>query len=124
VAVKVNLTCSGSYRPVLGKPAGETYVTHGATAYALAAILLKEGAKRVRFIESAPFVDPLEEVVADAGWDVKALQALGNIEFENTRNLGAAKSYAHLPVPGGGHLFSAFELNHSYQDTDVFVSLA
>jgi uncharacterized protein (DUF362 family) len=124
VAVKVNLTCSGSYRPVLGKSAGETYVTHGATAYALAAILLKEGARRVRFMESAPFVDPLEEVVANAGWEVKALQALGNIEFENTRNLGVAKSYAHLPVPGGGHLFSAFELNHSYQDADVFVSLA
>ena len=29
-----------------------------------------------------------------------------------------------LPVPHGGHVFKAFDLNHSYQDCDVFVSLA
>jgi len=28
-----------------------------------------------------------------------------------------------LKVPGGGHLFSRFELNHSYVDTDVLASL-
>jgi uncharacterized protein (DUF362 family) len=27
-------------------------------------------------------------------------------------------------VPGGGYIFSSFELNHSYSDTDVFISMA
>ena len=27
-------------------------------------------------------------------------------------------------MPKGGHLFPAFDLNHSYQDCDVFVSIA
>ncbi|MCP4709832.1 MAG: DUF362 domain-containing protein, partial [Planctomycetes bacterium] len=55
---------------------------------------------------------------------IEALFSLGNVEIENTRNLGLGKTYSTLPVPGGGYLFSSFELNHSYQDTDVFISLA
>jgi hypothetical protein len=27
-------------------------------------------------------------------------------------------------VPGGGYLFPAYDLNHAYEDTDVFVSMA
>jgi uncharacterized protein (DUF362 family) len=49
---------------------------------------------------------------------------MGQVEFENTRNLGTAKSYAHLNVPGGGYMFSAFNFNRAYADTDVMVSLA
>jgi len=55
---------------------------------------------------------------------VNALQALGNVEFENTRNLGLGQRYATLRVPGGGGMFSTFDLNHAYDDTDVMVSLA
>jgi hypothetical protein len=66
----------------------------------------------------------LAETLALARWDVKALEALGQVEFENTRNLGNAKTYAHLPVPGGGYMFSSFDFNHAYTDTDVLVSLA
>jgi uncharacterized protein (DUF362 family) len=125
VTVKVNLTTpSEPFTSLFDRPPGETYVTHGDTAAALAAILLREGARRVRFVESSPFNRALEEVAADAGWDVKALSGLGAVEFENTRNLGSGKQYARLPVPSGGHLFEHFELNHSYHDTDVFVSLA
>jgi len=126
VTVKVNLTTPAErpFESLFDRPPGETYVTHGDTAAALAAILLREGARRVRFVESSPFPDPLEQIATAAGWDVKALAALGSVEFENTRNLGGAKSYSRLPVPSGGHLFEYFELNHSYADTDVFVSLA
>ena len=53
-----------------------------------------------------------------------ALSALGKIEFENTRNLGQGRRYSHLPVPGGGLMFSSFDFNHSYEETDVLVSLA
>jgi len=38
--------------------------------------------------------------------------------------LGEGKSYATLPAPFGGYMFASLELNHSYQDTDVMISLA
>ena len=124
VTVKVNLTCDGSFEKLFGKPPGESYITHGATAIALATLLLSNGAQKVRFVDSAPFRLPLDQVLTMAGWDVSSLLALGNVEVENTRNLGTGSQYARLNVPGGGYLFSYFELNHCFQDTDVFVSLA
>jgi uncharacterized protein (DUF362 family) len=45
------------------------------------------------------------------------------LEFENTNFLGRGKEYVRFPVPRGGHLFPAFDLNHSYRDLDVFVSI-
>ncbi|MFB3922648.1 MAG: DUF362 domain-containing protein [Terriglobia bacterium] len=124
VTVKVNLTCSGYFENQFGRPPGETYITHGATAMALTSLLLAEGARRVRIVDSVPILEPMEQVLTLAGWDVPALLALGNVEVENTRNLGLGQSYMQLPVPTGGYLFSSFELNHSYVDTDVFISLA
>src|SRR5262249_55164080 len=46
------------------------------------------------------------------------------IEFEDTRNRGSASSYKEVGVPGGGDLFPAYLLNHSYIDCDVYISLA
>jgi hypothetical protein len=59
-----------------------------------------------------------------ADWDTKALSNMGKVEFENTRNLGSGKSYAHFKVPNGGLMFATLDLNKSYEDTDVMVSLA
>jgi uncharacterized protein (DUF362 family) len=91
---------------------------------ALCGLLLAAGARRVRFVESAPYQEPMEQVLEWAGWDVETLLGLGNVEVENTRNLGEGKKYSPLRVPTGGYLFSHFELNHSYADTDFFISLA
>jgi len=124
VTVKVNLTCDGTYRDLFGRPAGESYITHGATAIGLASLLLSSGAQKVRFVDSVPFRTTLDQVLTLAGWDVPTLLALGNIEVENTRNLGNGSQYATMTVSGGGYLFSYFQLNHSYHDTDVFMSLA
>jgi uncharacterized protein (DUF362 family) len=121
VTVKVNLT-GWPILPIGGRPAGEAYVTHGDTALALAQALKDGGARRVRFVESQGVALPLEEVAAAAGWNVPALLALG-AEFENTRNLGKGSGYARLAVPDGGRLFSYVDVNHSYAETDVFVSL-
>jgi uncharacterized protein (DUF362 family) len=121
VTVKVNLT-GWPFQWIGGRAPGESYVTHGDTALALAQVLKEGGANRVRFVESQGVALPLESVVAAAGWNVPALQALG-VEFENTRNLGLGSQYARLTVPGGGRLFSYLDVNHSYADTDVFVSL-
>jgi uncharacterized protein (DUF362 family) len=123
VTVKLNLTGS-DHKPFLGRPVGETYVTHYATAMALTSLLFGAGARRVRLVESTQSRGGLESTLAGLGWDVPALAALGKVEFENTRNLGQGRKYSHLRVPGGGLMFSAFDLNHSYEDTDVMVSLA
>jgi uncharacterized protein (DUF362 family) len=123
VTVKLNLTGT-NFTPYMKRPVGETYMTHYATAVTLASLLFAAGAKRVRFVESTQSRAELASTLKMADWDVKALEALGKMEFENTRNLGLGKGYAHLPVPKGGYMFSALDLNHSYADTDVMISLA
>jgi uncharacterized protein (DUF362 family) len=122
VTVKVNLT-GWPFQAIAGRAPAEAYVTHGDTAGALAALLADAGARRIRFVDSVATALPLEQAVAAAGWDVRALQAAGPVEFENTRNLGQGRRYAQLRVAGGGRVFSSFEVNPSYADTDVFVSL-
>ncbi|HVM48122.1 MAG TPA: DUF362 domain-containing protein [Candidatus Acidoferrum sp.] len=123
VTVKLNLTGS-DFRRILGRPVGETYMSHPASVMALTAALLGAGARRVRIVESTQRRARLEFTLTGAGWDVPALEALGNVEFENTRNLGSSSTYARLPVPGGGYMFSSFDLNRAYVDTDVLVSMA
>ena len=89
-------------------------------------LLGRAGAKRVRLVESCwGTAGPLEEYMLDSGWNVRTLQtAAPKVEFENTNALGLGKQYARVAVPGGGHVFPAYDLNHSYVDTDVFVSMA
>lgn len=122
VTIKLNLTGT-NFVPYMDRPVGETYMTHEATAHALAAALFAAGARRVRFVESTQSRAKLEDTLALADWDINALNALGRVEFENTRNLGSGKKYANMKVPTGGYMFSSFEFNHSYADTDVLVSL-
>src|SRR6266576_1247205 len=95
VTVKLNLTGT-DFQPFLDRPVGETYMTHCDTALALAAALFRAGAKRVRFVESTQSTSALQSTLSLADWDIKAFEGLGKVEFENTRNLGLGKSYAHL----------------------------
>ena len=122
VTVKINLTGS-NFRATYDRPVGESYMTHPATVMAMTAAFFSAGARRVRLVESTNLRQPLEKTLVDAGFDLRAFQALGHTEVEDTRNLGHGKEYATLKVPGSGHLFESFDLNHSYVDTDVFVSL-
>jgi uncharacterized protein (DUF362 family) len=122
VTIKINLTGT-NFTQFLDRPVGETYMTHETTAHALAAALFKAGAKRIVFVESTQSRATLDGTLALAGWNVKALSALGDVQFENTRNLGSGKSYSHIKVPTGGLMFSSFDVNHRYVDTDVMVSL-
>ncbi len=123
VTVKINLTGT-NFSPFLGRPVGETYMTHYSTALALGSLLFGAGARRVRFSESTNSRSELTASLGFADWDLGALKALGSVEFENTRNLGSGRKYAHLPVPGAGRMFTSFEFNHAYGETDVMVSLA
>lgn len=122
VAIKINLTGT-NFTEYMNRPVGETYMTHEAPARELVAALFRAGARRVRLLESTQSKSSLENTLDLAGWDVKALNSLGNVEYENTRNLGLGKTYSTLKVPTGGLFFSSLEVNHSYADTDVMVSL-
>ena len=122
VTVKVNLTGGGG--AMYGRPSGESYTTHPATALALASLLNDLGAARVRFVECCPSRATLEGFASGIGWDQSPFLALGNVSFENTRNLGSGNSYVQRNVPGTPQLFSYFMFNHCYADTDVMISLA
>lgn len=122
VTVKINLTGT-NFTHFLGRPVGETYMTHPDTVMALVSTLVEAGARRVRLVESNQSKASLEATLSLADWDVRALSALGKIEYENTRNLGSGGKYAHLKVPSGGYVFSSINVNQAYEDTDVMVSL-
>lgn len=125
VTVKLNLTGSPALK-FQGRPLGSTHYSHPKTVGAMAYLLDRAGAWRIRFVESGygPPV-PLEEYMLDSGWNVRQLQSIArNIEFENTNALGRGKKYSRFKVPGGGLIFPGYDLNHSYEETDVFVSMA
>jgi uncharacterized protein (DUF362 family) len=125
VTVKLNMTGSPGLR-VDGRAPGVTHYVHPKLVGATAHLLGKAGARRIRFVESAWATSgPLEEYLLDSGWNVRQLMAAApGVEFENTNALGKGKKYARFTVPGGGYLFPAYDLNHAYEDTDVFVSMA
>ena len=125
VTIKLNMTGSPGLR-VDGRPLGVTHYVHPKMVGATAHLLGKAGARRIRFVESAwATAGPLEEYLLDSGWNVRQLLAAApGVEFENTNALGKGKQYARFKVPGGGYLFPAYDLNHAYEDTDVFVSMA
>ena len=125
VTVKLNLTGSPGLR-FQGRPLGLTHYTNPKLVGATAHLMAQAGAKRVRFVESAWATGgPLEEYLLDAGWNVRSLSAVSPIvEFENTNALGKGKRYSRFTVPGGGYLYPAYDLNHAFEDTDVFVSMA
>jgi uncharacterized protein (DUF362 family) len=125
VTVKLNLT-GLSWKPVFGLPAQETYQTQPNTVAALCALLTEAGARRVVLVENLYWDKPFEQVLIEAGWDVKAIQSAGDhrVSFEDTRNRGAFPGYTRFKVPWGGFLYPAFDLNQRFGQTDVLVSLA
>lgn len=125
VAIKVNLTGRPSQR--LGHaPAELAHWTHPRVIGMTLHLMNEAGAKRIRILESPwSTTDPLEEYMMEANWDPSLiLNAAKKVEFENTNYLGNAKEYTRFKVPNGGHMFPAYDLNHSYADCDVFVSIA
>ena len=124
VAIKINLTGAPTYR--LGyAPLEDTHYTHPAVIAVTAQLLSKAGARRIRVLESPwATVEPVEEYLLRANIEPRdILSAAPNVEFENTNYLGLGKKYSRFTVPFGGYVFPAFDLNHSYEDCDVFVSI-
>ncbi|HZL52423.1 MAG TPA: DUF362 domain-containing protein [Terracidiphilus sp.] len=125
VAIKLNMT-SVPKDKLNDMPNEMTHWVHPQVIGALVSLLGKAGATRVRILESAPWgTKPLEDFMMAAGWQPKDFaSAATRVEFENTNFLGSGKTYSRFMVPGGGLMYAGYDLNHSYMDTDVFVSLA
>ncbi len=124
VAIKINLTGMPSYR-VGYLPLGDTHYTSPQVIAAAVHLIGQAGARRIRLLESPwSTADPVEEYLLQADWEPRdILSSAPNVEFENTNWLGSGKKYSRLVVPYGGYIFPAYDLNHSYEDCDVFVSL-
>ena len=125
VAVKINLTGSPTYR-VGYLPLEDTHYTHPQVIAAAAHLMGKAGARRIRILESPwSTADPVQEYILRANWEPRdILGAAPNVEFENTNFLGSGRKYSRMKVPHGGYVWPAFDLNQSYEDCDVFVSIA
>ena len=126
VAIKLNLTGPPTGNRLGDMPNEMTHWVHPEVIGAVVHLMSKAGAQRVRLLESSPNgTKSLQEFMMAAGWNPQQFVSAGrNVEFENTNFLGSGKSYARFMVPYGGLLYTGFDLNHSYRDTDVFVSLA
>jgi uncharacterized protein (DUF362 family) len=125
VAIKLNLTGSATDRLQYMAPE-MTHWVHPQVIWATVHLLDKAGASRIRLLESPwATAEPLEEFMQYAGWNAAdLLNAAPRVEFENTNFMGKGKSYSTFWVPNGGLMFKGYDLNHSYRDCDVFVSLA
>ncbi len=122
VALKLNLTGNITRFP---ERADMPYRTRPDTVLAVAHLLARAGARRIRMIES--FFPAGQDLAlwARYGLDVNAINNAGcKVEWENVQNLGLGKKYVRMKVPWGGYVFPAFDLNHSFADCDVFASLA
>jgi uncharacterized protein (DUF362 family) len=125
VAIKINMT--GSLRARTGyRSAWFTRWTHPEVIGAAVRLIGEAGASRIRIVEGSSEDDhPLEENFLIGGWDPDTiLNAAKKVEMENTGSLGLGKEYKRLEVPGGGLIYPAFDLNHSYAECDVMVSIA
>lgn len=88
-------------------------------------ILAKNGARRVRLIESFFPAEQDLSLWARYGLDVNAINNAGvPVVWENTQNLGRYKQYVRLKVPFGGYMYPAYYLNQAYVDCDSYISLA
>jgi uncharacterized protein (DUF362 family) len=125
VAVKVNLI--GVRWQRLGTARMEdTFWSNPRVIGAAVHLLGKAGARRIRVLEGPwSTAETLAEVMLSMNWQPQdILSAASNVEFENTNYLGLGKKYSRFMVPGGGLIYPGYDLNHSYEDCDVFVSLA
>src|ERR1700693_5543290 len=77
VTIKVNLTGSPGLR-FQGKPLGLTHYTHPKMAAAMAYLLERSGARRVRFVESCWATSgSMENYLLQSGWTLKMLFGAG-----------------------------------------------
>lgn len=123
VTVKLNLV-NRSEESLWGVPLWLGVTVHPVVALALGSLLVENGARQVVFCDQLPCSTSEEEAFAGYGLKLAEFKGAmeGRVRLENTRNRGVHGDYAMVKVPGG-QLATAWEVNRSYVDTDVLVSL-
>jgi len=125
VAIKLNMT-GGPNMKLNGLPVEMTTWAHPEVIGATVALMGKAGAKRIRLLEShTAGANSLESFMGSANWKVQDIaNAAKTVEFENTNYLAGHKEYARFMVPGSPKMYAGYDLNPSYRDNDVMVSMA
>jgi len=124
VAIKINMA-----NPLLARtghtPAWLTRWSHPDVIGAAVLLFGEAGATRIRILESSAEDDnPLEENFLMGGWDpAPLLAAAPRVEMENTGSLGYGRKYHRITVPDKPYIYPAFDVNHSYVECDVLVSI-
>lgn len=122
VALKLNLTGNPRRFPMDPKM---PYRNHPDTVLATARLLAKNGAKRIRIIETFFPAKQDMELWGRYDLDIAGINNVGcKVEWENAQNLGQGSKYVRVTVPGGGYIYPAYDLNHSFVDCDAYVSLS
>jgi uncharacterized protein (DUF362 family) len=124
VAIKLNLT--GTPQERLGNlPLEQTFWVHPQVVGALVHLCGRAGARRIRLLESSDTPASLPDFMAQANWRPREFtSAASKVDFVNTNYPGDGQKFTRLRVPGGGLMFKGYDVNPSYAECDVFVSLA
>ncbi len=122
VALKLNLTGQPQRFPI---DPNLPYRTEPTTVLVTAHLLAQAGARRIRIIETFFPARQDMELWARYQLDINAINKAGcPVEWENGQNLGRGKQYARMKVPSGAYMYPAYDLNHSFHDCDVYVSMS
>ena len=122
VAIKLNLT--GNPRSFPDNPA-LPYRTQPDTVLVVAQLIARAGAQRIRIIETFFPATQEMELWARYKLDIDAINNVGcKVEWEIGQNMGQAKQYATMKVPSDPYMFPSYDLNHSFNDCDVYVSMS
>ncbi len=127
VAIKINLTGSPSFRLGYLPPAELAHWTHPQVIGTAMHLMDQAGARRIRLLESPwSTAEPLEEYMLEANWEPPRFagrRGPRGIREHQLSGRWGDRMYA-FPFRRAAHMFRAYDLNHSYEDCDVFVSIA
>jgi uncharacterized protein (DUF362 family) len=126
VTIKLNVTGGPKAGKLAGREAFETYHVHPAFVAAVCGAVRAAGAKQIVLVESSYELLPLDQILGNGGWDIRAIREAGEhkVQFLDTRNRGPFAKYSRLSVPWGGFVYPAYDVCQAYEKTDVFISLA
>jgi uncharacterized protein (DUF362 family) len=122
VAIKLNLTGQPQRFPI---DPMLPYRTNPDTVLATAQLIARAGARRIRILETFFPAGQDMSLWARYQLDIAAINNIGcKVEWENAQNLGLGKQYVRMKVPGTPYMYPAYDLNYSFADCDVYVSMS
>ena len=123
VTVKVNLT-GGWNATVYTLSPVETVYTHPTVVLAACSLFYEYGARRIVICESLYSQQETKAAYRGCGYDTALFEStVPIIQWENTRNVGTGGTYKALNTGISPYLYSGFQFNRRYVDTDVMVSI-